>query len=181
MTRLRLTPSDLPRHVLVGALTGMLVLSNAMLLGLDPTPQPRCAEANSNLGGSAAALRPSDVLLAIVTPRAGEMVPEVDPTGSLTVSVDYWGPHLVVAATAHKVDDYHLVFFLDISNEAYVGGLVPTPRCNPKVVHTTSTSATFEHVPHGAHSVRVMLVGSNDVSVNPPVAASTMFVSTGAD
>ena len=46
---------------------------------------------------SAAALKPSDVLLAISTPRAGETMLEVPPSLFVTVSVDYWGPPLVPA------------------------------------------------------------------------------------
>jgi hypothetical protein len=162
---------------------GLVVVSAAALLfagaaAVAQTPIAKCDDAGSNIGGSAAALRPSDVLLAITSPRAGEMVAEAMPSESVSVSVDFWGPRLVAAATARKIDDYHLVFFLDIDDAAYLGTLMPTPRCNPKIVHTASTSASFDHVAHGAHAVYVMLVGSNDISVNPPVAASTSFVSS---
>jgi len=44
------------------------------------------------------------------------------------------------------------------------------------VVHSAATRVTFDHVPHGSHVVVVLLVGSNDVSVNPPVAAMVTFM-----
>ncbi|MBV8715224.1 MAG: hypothetical protein JOZ65_09160 [Chloroflexi bacterium] len=108
------------------------------------------------------------------------MVSEAMPAESLSVTVDYWGPRLVAAGAAHNVDDYHLVFFLDTDDSAYVGTGAPIPRCNSKIVHAITTSVSFEHVPHGSHTLYVLLVGSNDISVNPPVAASASFVATGA-
>jgi len=137
-----------------------------------------CSNKGSTLSVTAAALRPADVLLAITRPRAGEMVTEVMPSQSVTVTVDYWGPRLVAADQAHNVDEYHLVFFLDTDDAAYVGSLTPAPRCTARMLHSASPSATFDHVMRGSHTVSVMLVGSNDVSVNPPVAASITFVAT---
>lgn len=168
-----------PRQALVAGLSALVMLASALLVGqAAPPPPPRCSDTNSRIGGDAAALRPAEVLLAITRPRAGEMVPEVMPAEAVTVSVDYWGPRLMAAAGAHKVDEYHLVFLLDVDNGKYVGTLAPTPRCAAGIVHTDSTGATFDHVMHGWHTVTVMLVGSNDVSVNPPVVASSTFVVT---
>jgi hypothetical protein len=124
----------------------------------------------------AAALRPSDVLLSITGPRAGEAVVESMPDEAVTVSVDYWGPHLLATRDTHKIDDYHLVFFLDVDDRPYVGTTSPPPRCNPSIVHSDVPRVTFEHVLHGSHTVYVMLAGGNDISVNPPVATSTSFV-----
>jgi hypothetical protein len=166
----------LPRFGLLIASTAVLLFAGAAAVA--QSPASKCEDTGSNIGGSAAALRPSDVLLAITSPRAGEMVVEAMPSESVSVSVDFWGPRLLAAAAARKIDDYHLVFFLDIDDAGYLGTLMPTPRCNPKIQHTASTNVTFDHVTHGAHAVYVMLVGSNDISVNPPVAASTSFVST---
>ena len=160
----------------VFALSALLILTTALLVG-QASPNP-CAESGSKVGGDAAALRPAGVLLAITSPRAGEMVSEALPLASVTVSVDYWGPRLVAPTIANRVDDYHLVFFLDADDSAYVGTMVPTPRCNASIIHSANTSATFDHVIHGWHTVYVLLVGSNDVSVNPPVAASASFVAS---
>lgn len=161
------------------ALSACLVLAMADLLGQPaPTPAPRCEDINSRSGGDAAALRPPDVLLSITSPRAGEMVPEVMPAQEITVAVDYWGPRMVAATSAHAVDEYHLVFFLDTDDSGYIGSLLPVPRCNTAITHTTERSVTFGHVLRGPHIAYVMLVGSNDVSVNPPVAASMTFVAT---
>ena len=152
-----------------------LFIAASVILLVQSSPTP-CAETNSKAGGDAAALRPSNVLLAITSPRAGEMVSIGMPQESVSVTVDYWGPHLVAPNAARKIDDDHLVFFLDTDDNAYVGTLAPTPRCNPNIVHTATTSATFYHVMHGGHAIHVLLVGSNDVSVNPPVAAMVSFV-----
>jgi hypothetical protein len=108
------------------------------------------------------------------------MVPEAQPDESVTVMVDYWGPRLAAARAARSIDDYHLAFFLDVDATPYIGTLAPTPRCNASIVHAASTSATFDHVMRGPHTVAVLLVGSNDISVNPPVAASISFVATSA-
>lgn len=167
-------------NVLVAhGLGASLVLAMALLIGQPaPTPAPPCDDANARAGGGAAALRPPDVLLSISSPRAGEMMPEAMPAQEITVTVDYWGPRLVAAASAHAIDEYHLVFFLDVDDDAYVGTLLPAPRCTTAITHSAARSATFGRVVRGPHTVYVMLVGSNDVSVNPPVAASSTFVAT---
>jgi hypothetical protein len=132
-----------------------------------------CAE---TLGeASLAALKPADVLLAITTPQAGQTLPIVPPTNSVTFSVDYSGPRLLSAESAHAVDDYHLVFVLDEDAAPYIGTLHPLPRCDPRVVHSTTTRVTLDNVVHGSHALEVLLVGSNNVSVNPPVAARVTF------
>jgi hypothetical protein len=141
---------------------------------LESAPSP-CTETVARPAG-AAALKPSDVLLAISAPRAGETVVEVAPTDSITVDVDYWGPRLVTAEGAHAIDDYHLTYFLDEDATPYIGTLMPIPRCNPHIVHGASTRMNFDNVPHGSHSLAVLLVGSNNVSVNPPVAVRVTFM-----
>jgi hypothetical protein len=42
-------------------------------------------------------------------------------------------------------------------------------------VHSTATRVTFDNVLHGSHAVAVLLVGSNNVSVNPAVSARVTF------
>jgi hypothetical protein len=168
-----LSVPQLPRHGLIVVLSALLILASTILVG-QTAPAP-CPDSNSGLGGGAAALKPSDVLLAITSPRAGEMLAEAASDDTISVTVDYWGPRLEQASLAHKIDDYHLVFFLDVDDQPYVGTLSPTPRCNPSILHSATTSVTFNHVRRGPHTVYVMLVGSNDVSVNPPVAGSATF------
>lgn len=132
----------------------------------DPGPRP----------ASAAALQPSDVLLMISAPRAGETVVESPTDESIALTVDYWGPRLLIGSAAHAIDDYHLAYLLDQAATPYIGTLTPIPRCDPHVVHSAATRVTFDHVSHGSHVVVVLLVGSNDVSVNPPVAAMVTFM-----
>ena len=125
---------------------------------------------------SVAALRPTDVLLAIASPHAGETAVEGPTADSVTVAVEYWGPPLSSAGAAHAVDEYHLAYFLDYDASAYVGTLLAIPRCDPRIIHSIATHVTFDHVMHGSHSLHVLLTGSNDVSVNPPVATSVTFL-----
>ena len=124
---------------------------------------------------SAAALRPSDVRLGISEPRAGETMLHVDSSESITVSVDYWGPRLVPPDGARAVDELHLVYILDRDAVRYIGTTVPMPVCDEHIAHSTTTHLTFDHVAHGSHTLAVLLAGSNNVSVNPPVAASVTF------
>src|ERR1051326_6732982 len=145
-------------------LSTILILASVFVLG-QASPPP-CSDTGAAFGGPMAALKPADVLLAILSPRAGETMPEYMPDESVTVTVDYWGPRLLGAKSARKVDDYHLVFFLDVDDAPYVGSLSAVPRCNSSIVHSDTTRATFAHVMHGAHTLSVMLVGSNDISVN---------------
>jgi hypothetical protein len=153
-------------------MTGLLVAASVILMGqASSTP---CIETPQGLV-EAAALKPSDVLLGISSPRAGEMLAEDMPSQSITVFVDYRGPRLVSPESAHAIDEYHLAYFLDSDASAYVGTLMPTPRCNVHVIQSASTSVTFDHVMRGSHTLWVLLVGANDVSVNPPVAASVSF------
>jgi hypothetical protein len=156
------------------SVSALLILASSILTA--QTPPPSCADRGSGLLETMPALRPPDVLLSITTPRAGEMVAEAMPEQAISVTIDYWGPRLEGTKNAHKVDDYHLVFFLDVDDAPYVGTLSPVPRCNSSIRHSDTSKATFDHVLHGPHTVYVMLVGGNDVSVNPPVAASASFV-----
>jgi hypothetical protein len=130
-----------------------------------------CAEV-SLAPSSAAALKPAEVLLAISTPRAGEILA---PSGSVSFSVDYWGPALVNAYGTPSVDNYHLVYILDEDPAPYIGTLQAIPICDTRVRHSTATRVTFDNVAHGSHALTVLLAGSNDVSVNPPVAAQVTF------
>jgi hypothetical protein len=91
------------------------------------------------------------------------------------VSVQYSGPPLVAAASATRLDDYHLHYFLDESAEPYIGTLVPVPMGNPNIVHTAALQQTFENVAAGPHTVTVMLSGANHVSVQPPLSVQVNF------
>jgi hypothetical protein len=134
-----------------------------------------CAE-TSQAPSSAAALKPSDVLLAITAPRAGETLLAAPQNGSVSVAVDYWGPALIYAERAHGTDNYHLVYILDEDASPYIGTLQGMPNCDPRIVHSAATRVTFDNVSHGGHALTVLLAGSNDVSVNPPVAARVTFM-----
>jgi hypothetical protein len=151
---------------------GVLAGASWMLMG--QSVSARCTEAAGP--ADSAALKPENVFLAIAAPRAGEMVTEEIPNQTVTVVVDFSGPALVNADRAQAIDAYHLAVFVDSDASAYVGTLLPIPRCNPHIVHTASTNITLEHVMHGSHTLWVLLVGSNNVSVNPPVATSITFV-----
>jgi hypothetical protein len=152
-----------------------LALVTTSLPGLAHMSSAPCAE-DQPRSSTLAALRPADVLLSVSGPRAGEMIAEVPPDDSVTLSVDYWGPRLVPASSAGAIDQYHLVYFFDESDAPYVGTLQPIPRCNPHILHSVETRLTMDHVMHGSHAFAVLLAGSNNVSVNPPVEASVTFV-----
>ena len=100
---------------------------------------------------------------------------EVPPSESVTFSVDYWGPFLVAADRTHGVDSYHLVYILDDDASPYIGTLEQIPDCDQRIAHTTATRVTFDNVVYGSHALTVLLAGSNNVSVNPPVAARVTF------
>ncbi len=100
---------------------------------------------------------------------------EVPPSESVTFSVDYWGPSLVAADRTHGVDSYHLVYILDVDASQYIGTLQSIPDRDQNVVRTTAARVTFDHVVPGSHALTVLLAGSNDVSVNPPVAARSLL------
>ena len=143
---------------------------------VDAAPPTPCAGALAG-APTAAALRPAGMRLSISFPRAGESVTKVLPSDSITVSVDYWGPELVVLSGPRAIDDkYHLVFVLDGEVSEYLGGLSPITRCDPHIVHSADTHVMFDRVLHGAHTLWVVLAGSNDVAVNPPAAAGVTFV-----
>jgi hypothetical protein len=142
----------------------------------DAAPTTQCPDGSAG-APTAAALRPAGVLLALSFPRAGESVSRAQPSDSITLGVDYWGPKLVASTGPRPIDaNYHLVFLLDDDASSYFDTLSPIPRCDAHIVHTEETHVTFDHVLHGEHYLWVVLVGSNDVSVNPPVATCVTFV-----
>jgi hypothetical protein len=91
------------------------------------------------------------------------------------VSVQYSGPQLVAAASATKLDDYHLHYFLDENAMPYIGTLVPVPAGNPHIIHTAALQVSFDGVAAGSHTVTVMLSGANHISVAPPLSAQVTF------
>jgi hypothetical protein len=137
-------------------------------------PTPACREPPPT-PFSAAALKPPGMLLTVISPRAGEAIVETDSSESVSLMVDYWGPQLVPAEFAHAIDEYHLAYFLDEDATPYIGTLMQIPGCNPRIIHSAMTRVTFEHVVHSSHGLAVLLTGSNNISVNPPVAARETF------
>jgi hypothetical protein len=81
----------------------------------------------------------------------------------------------VAAASATKLDDYHLHYFLDESAAPYTGTLVPVPMGNPRIVHSAALQVTFDNVSAGSHTVTVSMSGANHVSVAPPLTAQVSF------
>jgi hypothetical protein len=118
-----------------------------------------------------AAPRPAGASLRIAEPGAGQVI----PPGSVPVSVRYNGPPLVPAASATKLDDYHLHYFLDESATPYLGTLVAVPMDSPRIIHSSGKQVQFENVSVGSHMVTVMLTGSNHVSVTPPLSDVIAF------
>jgi hypothetical protein len=137
--------------------------------------EPACVEMVPNTV-DAAALKPAAVLLAVNIPRAGETIPLAAPNDTVTIAVEYWGPPLKSPAEARAIDDYHLVYFLDEDATPFVGTILPIPRCNPHILHSVATRVSFDHVGHGSHTLSVVLTGSNNVPVNPPVATRVWFL-----
>jgi hypothetical protein len=93
----------------------------------------------------------------------------------VTVIVNYTGPQLVDAANATKLDDYHIAYLLDVDPNPYIGTTVPIPMGDPRIIHAATTSTTFNNVAVGTHTLAVVMVGSNHVSVNPSLADKETF------
>lgn len=142
----------------------------AALLAQAPSPSAAVSTSPST-AAAAAAPQPAGATLTISAPTAGQTV----PAGSVQVSVQYSGPPLVAAATATKLDDYHLHYFLDENATPYTGTLVPVPMGNPHIVHSAALQVTFDTVAAGSHTVSVMMSGANHVSIAPPLTAQVMF------
>jgi hypothetical protein len=169
--------SQVHTYTAAGRAVRLVFAMAAAVFGLLPVQAaPALCEDGPPRLASVAALRPTEVALAIASPRAGEVAVEGPEADSITVAVEYWGPRLSPAGAAHAVDEYHLAYFLDDDASPYVGTLLAIPRCDPRIIHSTATHVTFDHVMHGSHSLQVLLIGSNDVSVNPPVATSVTFL-----
>jgi hypothetical protein len=134
-------------------------------------PSPSASAVASPSPSSAAAPQPPNATLTITSPTAGQTL----PAGTIQVSVQYNGPALVPAASATKLDDYHLHYFLDADPAPYIGTQVPVPMGNPNIVHTAALQQSFDNVTAGSHTVTVMLSGANHISVTPPLSAQVMF------
>jgi hypothetical protein len=136
-----------------------------------PSPSPGLVASPSPSPATGAAAQPAGATLTITSPTAGQTL----PAGAVQVSVQYSGPPLVAAASATRLDDLHLHYFLDESATPYLGTQVPVPMGNPNIVHTAALQQTFNNVAAGTHTVTVMLSGSNHVSVAPPLSAQVTF------
>jgi hypothetical protein len=132
---------------------------------------PSASVAASPSPAAAAAPRPANATLTISSPTAGQAV----PSGSVQVSLQYSGPALVPAASAAKLDDYHVHYFLDENATPYIGTGVPVPAGNPRIVHSGALQVTFDNVPAGPHTVTVLMSGANHISVAPPLTAQVQF------
>jgi len=53
------------------------------------------------------------------------------------------------------------------------GRLAPAERA--RILHAATTEVQFDNVPRGAHTVTVMLTGSNNISVTPPLPDQVAF------
>jgi hypothetical protein len=124
------------------------------------------ASPSPSASAATAAPRPANASLLFTAPTAGETV----SAGSVTVIVNYTGPQLVDAANATKLDDYHIAYLLDVDPNPYIGTTVPIPTGDPRIIHAATTSTTFNNVAVGTHTLAVVMVGSNHVSVNPSLA-----------
>jgi hypothetical protein len=129
------------------------------------------ALASPSASAATAAPRPANASLLFTAPTAGETV----SAGSVTVIVNYTGPQLVDAANATKLDDYHIAYLLDVDPNPYIGTTVPIPMGDPRIIHAATTSTTFNNVAVGTHTLAVVMVGSNHVSVNPSLADKETF------
>jgi hypothetical protein len=152
----------------------LATLAVASIPSMAYAASPVCAE--DIAPATAAALKPADVRLTISEPRAGETITAGAPNDTITVTVDYWGPSLIAGYASGPVDQYHLAYLLDVDATPYIGTLLPVPHCDPHIQHTADRRVIFGHVPNGSHMLTVLLTGSNNVSVNPPVALRETFM-----
>jgi hypothetical protein len=162
-----------PAPALCGALALLIAVVGAAVADPAPTREDTCYDPPA-VPSTVAALKPADAVLTITSPRAGETLSTSG--GVLTVDVDYWGPHLVEAGEARSIDEYHLAYLLDIGSMAYIGTLRPIPHCTTRAYTGAATRATFRNVGSGVHTLSVLLVGSNDVAVNPPTVVTVTFM-----
>lgn len=109
--------------------------------------------------------------ITITSPANGSTVPGPD----VTVTISLTDLTLVAAAQATKPTDLHVHYLLDVDPTPYLDGKTPIPTNNPAIIHSAATSATFNNVAPGRHTVAVVLTQPNHVSVTPPVAPSTTF------
>jgi hypothetical protein len=139
-------------------------------VGRVPLPAPTAA-IQPAAPVNAAAPRPSDVSLRLISPRPSDVL----TTGTITVKVSYIGPTLVPGAQATKVEDYHLHYFLDEDATPYIGMPRPIPTGNPHIVHSAATEVGFDNVGGGNHTVAVVMTGSNHISVAEPLSDTVTF------
>jgi hypothetical protein len=160
--------TSVPAPTLAAAAPAKPAASAAAVSSPPPTQQPSAVASPSV---SSAAPKPATAQLRISFPSAGQSV----PAGSVQATVNYTGPTLVAAASATKLDDYHLHYLLDEDATPYLGTSATVPAGNPRIIHTAATQVTFDNIGAGPHTLVVMLSGSNHVSVNPAVSDRVTF------
>ncbi len=137
-----------------------------------PASAPGGAVQEVRTSNVAVAPKPANLSLHVTSPAPGSVV----PAGSVNVSVDYAGPALVPGAQATALTDYHLHYLLDTDAAPYIGSGLPLPSGRPDILHSAATTVTFENVAAGAHTVTIVMGGSNHVAVDPPVVDQVSFM-----
>jgi hypothetical protein len=115
-------------------------------------------------------------IITITSPKSGDAV----TAGSVVVAWDVSDVTLVPAASAQKLEDYHVHLALDLDASQWVGKdtVVPTGDANPnptRLIHTAAKTFTFVNVAAGEHTLTIWLSLSSHVSVKPPVSATVKF------
>ena len=109
--------------------------------------------------------------ITITSPVNGATVP--GPNVTITINVS--GTTLVPAAQATRLEDLHVHYLLDTDPSPWLDGTTAIPAGDPNIVHSGSTSNTFNDVAPGAHRVVVVLGFSDHRAVQPPVDPSVSF------
>lgn len=108
----------------------------------------------------------ADPTLTITSPGDGSTV----SGSSVTVNWESTDVTIKPPAEAQAMEEGHYHAFLDVDPVTAAGQPIPT---GPGIVHTANTSATFDDVAPGEHTVTVVL-GYSDHSAWQPVVSDTM-------
>lgn len=100
-----------------------------------------------------------------------------DAGPSVTAEATAEGTTITVTMSATGVDiveeppsEEHFHVFLDVE-PALDGTAIPTE--DPAIIHTRATTATFENVEAGEHTITVVVGDAEHVPLDPPVTATT--------